>query len=140
MNAFLPLFGQSASADDKPANILSAARAMAPQLGRSRALDRKLVASTMTMSFGGSDAEGVWCWKDAYDAIEVALVLQLRRLAPQLARMEDAPAEIAALLAGLTALTLTQSRRSEEQVALDQFSTPPELASIAVLAPRRQGA
>ena len=134
MNAFLPLFGQSASAEDKPANILSAARAMAPQLGRSRALDRKLVASTMTMSFGGSDAEGAWCWKDAYDAIEVALVLQLRRLAPQLARMEDAPAEIAALLAGLTALTLTQSRRSEEQVALDQFSTPPELASIAVLA------
>src|SRR5690606_26110101 len=56
------------------------------------------------------------------------------RLAPQLARLEDAPAEIVALLANLTALTLTHTRRSEEQVALDQFSTPPALAAVAVAA------
>ena len=36
----------------------------------------------MTISFGGSDAEGAWSWRDAYDAIEAALVLQLRRPAP----------------------------------------------------------
>ena len=36
----------------------------------------------MTTTFGGSDAEGAWLWRDAYDAIEAALVLQLRRLAP----------------------------------------------------------
>ncbi len=71
---------------------------------------------------------------DAYDAIEAALVLQLRRLAPQIARLEDAPAEIVALLANLSALSLTHSRRSEEQVAMDQFSTPPELGALAVLA------
>ena len=130
----LPLFDLTTSPKDKPANLLSAARALTPYLARSRTLDRKLVAATMTMAFGATDAEGAWSWRDAYDASEAALVLQLRRLAPQIARMEDAPAEVAALLANLTSLTLTHSRRSEEQVALDQFSTPPELAVAAVLA------
>ncbi len=134
MNACLPLFGSASLAADKPANLLAAARALAPQLGRSRALDRKLVGSTMTLSFGASDAEGAWLWRDAYDAMEAALVLQVRRLAHQVSRLEDAPADVVALLAGLSALTLTHTRRSEEQLALDQFSTPLELAAIATLA------
>ena len=133
MNALLPLFGLE-QCSDKAANTLAAARALVPHLNRSRALDRKLVAGVMTTSFGGTDADGAWSWRDAYDAMEAALVLQLRRLAPQIGRLEDAPAEIAALLAGVTDRTLTHTRRSEEQVALDQFSTPPALAALAVAA------
>ncbi len=129
----LSLFAATSPAD-APANILAAARALTPHLARSRPLDRRLVASVMTTCFGGTDAEGAWSWRDAYDAIEAAQVLQLRRLSSQLGRLEDAPAEIAALLAGLSALTLTHTRRSEEQIALDQFSTPPPLAALAVLA------
>uniref|UniRef100_B0T9F1 Putative methylase/helicase n=1 Tax=Caulobacter sp. (strain K31) TaxID=366602 RepID=B0T9F1_CAUSK len=132
MNAMLPLF--AAVGSDSAANLLAAARALAPQLNRSRALDRKLIASVMTTSFGGSDAEGAWNWRDAYDAVEAALVLQIRRLAPQVSRLEDAPAEICALLSALSDLTPTQSRRDETQVALDQFSTPPQLGALAVLA------
>ena len=134
MNAMLPLFGRPVAGADRPANLLAAARAFCPQLNRSRPLDRRLVASVMTTTFGGSDTEGAWVWRDAYDAIEAALVLQLRRLGSQLSRLEDAPAEIAALLANLADLGLTHSRRSEEQVALDQFSTPPHLGALAVLA------
>ena len=135
MNALLPLFAAAGdAADHQAANILAAARALTPHLNRSRPLDRKLVASVMTTTFGGSDAEGAWLWRDAYDAIEAALVLQLRRLAPQIGRLEDAPAEIVALLANLAELSLTHTRRSEEQVALDQFSTPPQLGALAVLA------
>lgn len=137
MNAMLPLFAQpatTASAADRCANILAAARTLAGYLGRSRTLDRRLVSSTLTLTFGASDAEGAWSWKDAYDAVEVALVLQVRRLGSQVGRLEDAPAEIATLMAGLSALTPTHTRRSEEQVALDQFSTPPELAAVAVAA------
>ena len=138
MNALLPLFSAPCdAADQKAANLLAAARALTPHLNRSRALDRKLVAGVMTTTFGGSDAEGAWLWRDAYDAIEAALVLQLRRLAPQIARLEDAPAEIVALLSNLSALSLTHSRRSEEQLAMDQFSTPPELGALAVLADRK---
>jgi hypothetical protein len=135
MNALLPLFtAGEGSAGESSANLLAAARALAPHLNRSRVLDRKLVAGVMTTAFGASDAEGAWLWRDAYDAIEAALVLQLRRLSPQIGRLEDAPAEIAALLANLSALGLTHTRRSEEQVALDQFSTPPQLGALAVLA------
>ena len=135
MNAMLPLFAAALDASDhRAANLLAAARALTPQLNRSRALDRRLVANVMTTTFGGSDADGVWLWRDAYDAIEAALVLQLRRLAPQIARLEDAPADIAALLANLAELSLTHTRRSEEQVVLDQFSTPPQLGALAVLA------
>lgn len=137
MNAMLPLFATAAASDPashKAANVLAAARALTPQLNRSRALDRRLVANTMTMAFGGSDAEGAWIWRDGYDAVEAALVLQLRRVSPQISRLEDAPAEICALLANLADLGLTHTRRSEEQVALDQFSTPPQLGALAVLA------
>ena len=137
MNAMLPLFDQAATtttAADRCANLLAAARTLAGYLARSRTLDRRLVSSTLTLTFGASDAEGAWSWKDAYDAVELALVLQIRRLGPQVGRLEDAPAEIVMLLAGLSALTPTHTRRSEEQIALDQFSTPPELAAAAVAA------
>ncbi len=135
MNALLPLFTQAGdAADQKAANLLAAARALTPHLNRSRNLDRKLVSGVMTTTFGASDAEGAWLWRDAYDAIEAALVLQLRRLAPQIGRLEDAPADLCALLANLSALCLTHDRRSEEQPAMDQFSTPPELGALAVLA------
>ncbi|MBB3892867.1 putative RNA methylase [Phenylobacterium haematophilum] len=135
MNALLPLLAADGdAADQKAANLLAAARALTPHLNRSRPLDRKLVSGVMTTTFGASDAEGAWLWRDAYDAIEAALVLQLRRLAPQIGRLEDAPADIVALLANLSALSLTHTRRSEEQVAMDQFSTPPELGALSVLA------
>ena len=132
MSSTLSLFADPSG--DTSANILAAARALAAHLARSRPLDRRLVAAVMTTAFGASDAEGAWAWRDAYDAIEAATVLQIRRLAPQVSRLEDAPAEIAALLAAVSALGLTQTRRSEAQVALDQFSTPPQLGALAVLA------
>ncbi|PZR35481.1 bifunctional class I SAM-dependent methyltransferase/DEAD/DEAH box helicase [Caulobacter segnis] len=133
----LSLFADDTS--DAVANLLAAARALVPHLNRSRRLDRKLLASVMTLTFGASDAEGAWSWRDAYDACEVALVLQVRRLAAQVARLEDAPAEICALLEGLAALCPTQTRRDDEQVALDQFSTPPQLCALAALAGQVRG-
>jgi hypothetical protein len=88
----------------------------------------------MSFSFMGSDTEGVWNWKDAYEAIEVAQVLHARKLSSQLAQLEDAPMNVLDILIRLSGLGLTHTRRSEEQVLLDQFSTPLELAALAVLA------
>jgi hypothetical protein len=131
MTALLSLFAEDTS--DAAANVLAAARALAPHLNRSRTLDRRLVSGVLTMAFGASDAEGAWSWRDAYDACEAALVIQVRRMAAQVARLEDAPAEIGGLLAALDGLTPTQTRWDEEQVVLDQFSTPPQLAALYVL-------
>jgi hypothetical protein len=133
MNAALPLFAAPA-AQDRPANLLAAARALAPHLFRGRALERRVVSAVLTTAFGATDAEGAWDWRDAYDAIEAAMVLQVRRLAPQVSRLEDTPAEIVDALAELVALGLTHTRRSEAQLALDQFSTPAPLAALVVLA------
>jgi hypothetical protein len=129
----LPLFA-AALPGDRAANLLAAARALLPHVARGRALERRLVSGVLTTAFGGSDAEAAWDWRDAYDAIEAAMVLQLRRLAPQIARLEDAPAEVLGGLADLAALGLTHTRRSDEQLALDQFSTPAPLAALVVLA------
>jgi hypothetical protein len=133
MNAALPLFA-TAAAEDRPANLLSAARALAPHLFRGRPLERRVVSAVLTTTFGATDAEGAWDWRDAYDAIEAAMVLQIRRLAPQISRLEDAPADIVSALADLSELGLTHTRRSEQQLAMDQFSTPAPLAALVVLA------
>lgn len=134
MNAALPLFATAAEESDRPANVLAAARALAPHLARGRVLERRVVSGVMTTAFGATDAEGAWDWRDAYEALEAAVVLQIRRLAPQVGRVEDAPVEIVAMLAGLSDLGLTHTRRSEDQLAMDQFSTPAPLAAIVVLA------
>ena len=132
MSANLSLF--AASTVSRSAGILSAARALLPALAKAKTLDRNAVRDAMTFAFMGTDSEGLWTWKDAYDAIEVAQVLHLRKIAYQVARLEDAPLETILALQALNRLGLTHTRRSEEQVALDQFSTPPELAALAVLA------
>ncbi len=134
-NSTLSLFS-GPSPSDTAANVLAAARALAVQLARSRALDRRLVSDVMTTAFGATDAQGAWSWRDAYDAIEAATVLEIRRLAPQVSRLEDGPMEIVALLTAVSALSLTHTRRSEAQTALDQFSTPPQIAALLTLAGR----
>ncbi|TAJ68722.1 MAG: methylase [Phenylobacterium sp.] len=133
MNAALPLFAADA-AGDRPQNLLAAGRALAPHLFRGRPLERRVVSTVLTTTFGATDAEGAWDWRDAYDAIEAAMVLQVRRIAGQVARLEDAPAEVVGALADLVDLGLTHTRRSEHQLALDQFSSPAPLAALLVLA------
>ncbi|MBI1200357.1 MAG: methylase [Phenylobacterium sp.] len=120
------------AADIRAANRLAAARALVPHLARGRPLDRRMVSAILTTAFGATDAEGGWDWRDAYDAVEAALVLQVRRLGT--ARLAEAPADGVADLAALSGLGLTHTRRSEEQLALDQFSTPAPLAGLLALA------
>jgi hypothetical protein len=129
----MPLFAADLG-DHRLANLLAAARALAPHLARGRAVDRRLVAGVLTTAFGATDAEGAWDWRDAYDAVETAMVMQVRRLSGLVARLEDAPGEVLGALEALADLELTQTRRSEEQLALDQFSTPAPLAGLLVLA------
>ena len=132
MSANLSLFAQSAVS--RSAGIIGAARALLPFLARGKTVDRGSVRDALSFAFMGSDTDGVWTWKDAYDALEVAQVLHLRKIAYQVSRLEDAPLETLEALRALNHLGLTHTRRSEEQVALDQFSSPPELAALAVLA------
>ena len=122
------------SADQCP--LLSAAQALLPTLESGRALDAPTLRDAMTHAFGATDAHGAWVWKDAYEAAEAALVLFLKRYGRLMRRDSAAggPAAMLAMLEQLAALEPSHTRRSEQQVALQQFSTPLPLAYAALQA------
>ena len=121
-----------------PAALLAAARTLLPVLEAGRALDARTLRDAMTAAFGASDADGAWLWKDAYEAAEAALVLFLQRYGRAMRREAGAgPGGTAAMLRmleTLAALEPSQTRRSEEQLKYQQFSTPLPLAYAALQA------
>ncbi|MFJ1311368.1 strawberry notch-like NTP hydrolase domain-containing protein [Agrobacterium sp. P15N1-A] len=90
--------------------------------------------TVLTDTFGGSDAEGLWSWKDAYEGTEVAQVLFLRKFGEAIATRAIAPQSLLAMLTRVAGLIPTHTRRSEESQQLQQFSTPVPLAYIAARA------
>ncbi|MBI5128859.1 MAG: strawberry notch family protein [Rhodopseudomonas palustris] len=114
--------------------ILSAARLILPQLERGRRLDATDLRAATSAAFAGSDADGAWDWKAAYDACEVASVLFLRKYGPAMRKQAASPAAVLPLLAKVARLLPTHTKRSEESAALQQFSTPIELGWAACVA------
>ncbi len=125
----------SFATDDKPHALMMAAQGIVAHLAKSRVIDAAILRSTMEGAFGASDAEGAWSWKDAYEAMEAAQVLFLRRYGPAImARAKGEPSRMLAMFSKVGGLLPTQTRRSEESQALQQFSTPLEFAYVASLA------
>ena len=114
------------------AALLAAGQALLPNLVRGAAVDARSLREAMTAATGGSDAEGAWSWKDAYEACEVAQLLFLRRFGAAL-RAKPVAAQLAAI-GKVAALLPTHTRRSEESQAFQQFSTPLPLALVAAYA------
>ena len=131
-----PAIADAPGVRPKPAALLAAATALLPNLEAGRALDAKTLREAMSAAFGASDTQGAWVWKDAYEAAEAALVLFIQRYGRLMRREAGAgPGSAAAMLAmleTLAALEPSQTRRSEEQLALQQFSTPLPLAYAAL--------
>ena len=96
-------------------------------------LSARRLSAEATEVFGGTQAEGAWLGKDAYDAMEVAVNLHLLRTeGPDWTALDAEGA--AAKARDLTALVQrlpTQTRRDEEMDEFQQFSTPPALAFVA---------
>ncbi|HEY1261761.1 MAG TPA: strawberry notch family protein [Stellaceae bacterium] len=128
--ATLPLFLPQAP-PDKVSGLIHAATLIAQLLGQGRALDSRALRSAMDAAFCGSDADGAWLWKDAYEACEAAQVLFLHKFgAAMRARAGSAPAMLE-MLTRLAARLPSQTRRSEESEQLQQFSTPITLGFVA---------
>jgi hypothetical protein len=130
----------AAASADAPAEsniataLVVAAKLLLAELERGHAIDAQTLRTAMTAGFGGSDAEGGWGWKTAYDACEAAQILFLRRFGPAMrARAGSAPA-LLPMLAKIAALLPSHTRRSEESQALQQFSTPITLGFVASIA------
>jgi predicted RNA methylase len=111
--------------------LVQAARLILPQLETGHRVDAPTLRAAMESAFGGSDADGAWDWKTAYDACEAATILFLRKFGPALRARAASPAALLPMLAKIAGLLPTHTRRSEESQTLQQFSTPITLGLAA---------
>jgi hypothetical protein len=124
-----------------PTRALSLAAHQMSELIEQGALSIPAMRAIMWNTHGGSDAQGAWDWRAAYDCMEAGLLLAIKRdpefsltdteaVLQQITRAED-------LISSLP----TQTRRSEDQMRMQQFSTPLPLALLmAAAADLGQGA
>ena len=124
----------AAASSDTGAALVAAARLLLADLERGRTIDAQTLRHAMSSAFDGSDAEGAWNWKIAYDACEAAQILFLRKFAPAMRKRAASRCAFLAMLKKLAALVPSHTRRSEESQALQQFSTPIELSFVACVA------
>jgi hypothetical protein len=103
----------------------AAATQIQAQLAATQSITRKLVNQVMTDVFGGSDAAGAWTQRQSFEVLELATVLHLRSLAA------TPSAEQVRAIAELTKGLPTQTVRSEDQIAWQQFSTPADVGALA---------
>src|SRR5690606_15355431 len=79
MNVLYPLADQlpvtpAVVPTDSATAIHAAALLILPHLERGVRVDAVILRDAMEQAFGGSDAAGLWDWKQAYEACEVATV------------------------------------------------------------------
>jgi predicted RNA methylase len=129
-----PLLALACPMGDVPRGLADAARLLLPHLERGQRIDAIALRAAMERAFGGSDAAGVWDWKAAYDACEAATVLFLRKFGRAIRAQAASPAGVLEMLGKVASLLPTHTRRSQESQALQQFSTPIELAFAAATA------
>jgi len=119
---------------DPAAAILAVAEALQPDLARGFQIDALRLRLEMERAFGSSDATGAWDWKLAYEAGEVALILFLRKFGRALLARSGSPAALLPILAKVSGLLPTHTRRSEEMGRFQQFSTPLPMGLAALAA------
>ena len=129
--ATLPLFLPQAP-PDKVSGLIHAATLLAQLLGQGRAADSRALRSSMETAFCGTDAEGAWLWKDAYEALEAAQVVFLRKFGAAMRARAGSSASMLEMLTRLSQRLASQTRRSEESEQLQQFSTPIGLGFVAI--------
>ncbi len=95
-------------------------------LCQGQALTAPTLRSAMETTFGGSDAEGLWNWKDVYEAQEIAALLFVHKYRDALTKRD--PLAALATLEKLQSLLATHTRRSDVSQRWQQFSTPLPLA------------
>jgi hypothetical protein len=107
------------------------ARALLQYLRAGEAIDTRLLRQLFGQATGRSDATAAWSMRHAYDALELALAMYVSDGDCPL--LTGSPEDVLNRLEVLTRTLPAQSHRSDEQIALQQFSTPLPLAYVASL-------
>lgn len=123
-----------AFAFDQPSEppVLAAARGLAARLCACQIVTRPVLNSVMREQFGGNDAQGRWSVRDAHAALELAQMLFLQGADALTVRTVPDLADRA--FARLEERVPSQTTRSDEQIAWQQFATPPRIAWLAARA------
>ena len=109
------------------------AQSLADKLDSDGEITSRFLTGEANRVFGGTQAEGLYSSKDAYDAVEVAFNIHLSKTEKADWNNKDADwakdkvQELASRILKLP----TQSRRDEEMEEFQQFSTPPALSFVA---------
>ncbi|HEX7781948.1 MAG TPA: strawberry notch family protein, partial [Sphingobium sp.] len=115
---------QTLDAQHFAAHLSSAAAAISHSLLTSPApITRSVVNDAMSEAFQAASREGVWTQRDSFQMCEIALVMALSST-----ELPLDPTAAVAQLEALEARLPTQTVRSEDQVALQHFSTHAGLA------------
>ncbi|WP_050521955.1 bifunctional class I SAM-dependent methyltransferase/DEAD/DEAH box helicase [Pseudorhodobacter wandonensis] len=114
--------------------ILMVAQSLQSDLAQGFQIDALRLRLEMERAFGGSDAAGFWDWKLAYEVCEAALVLFLRKFGRALMVRAGSSAALLSILAKVSNLLPTHTRRSEEMERFQQFSTPLPMGLAALVA------
>lgn len=115
-----------------------AAQSLAQSLATGQRLDAPTMRGAMQSAFGADETSGAWVWRDAYDAAEMASFLFLRRFWPAIKSVAPTFEDQLNRIERIYDLMPSQSRRSQEQDYLQQFSTPLPIAFIVALAAKFQ--
>tara|TARA_R110000787_G_scaffold47689_2_gene115388 strand:- start:1109 stop:5500 length:4392 start_codon:yes stop_codon:yes gene_type:complete len=110
--------------------LILAANSLLPHFEAGQPIDAKTLRAAMEGAFDASDTSGAWVWKDAYDAAEIAQIIMIKRYGALMQKQAASPAQFLSMIERLSALAPSHTRRSEDSVRLQQFSTPLPLAAI----------
>ena len=105
-----------------------ASEILAQKLGGDEPITRRVLNAAMTEAFGGTDADSKWTQRDSFELLEHALAHHLLTGPYPLRELGDVAAAC-----DLNDRLPTQTVRSEDQLEWQQFSTPVDLAAVAVL-------
>lgn len=129
-----PLTAPASHAIDTARAIHRAAASLLPFLEQGKPITTAALRASMTDSFGGTDAQGFWVWKAAYEALEAAQVLFLHRFGSAILSRSTSPEATLAMMKRIADLVPTHTRRSDESQAMQQLSTPLPLAFVTARA------
>ena len=116
---------------DSPRYLL--AQRLAKKLDKDGEITSRFLTAEANRVFGGTQAEGLYSSKDAYDAMEVAFNIHLSKTERTDWNSQDAnwARDKARELTQRVLKLPRQSRRDEEMEEFQQFSTPPALSFVA---------
>lgn len=103
-------------------------------LSQKKPLTSKELYAMADTAFGGTQAEGAYNRKDAYDAMELAVNKHLLTAARAFNGDQKTAVDAVKYMQSLLELLPTQSVRTQEQQDFQQFSTPPNIAYLAAWA------